>query len=189
MEIKRIIEESVRVKEAILKDAYLLKRIQETIDVIVSCYRHSGKLLLCGNGGSASDAQHIAAEFTGRFQMERRPLYAEALHTNTSHLTSVGNDYGFDKVYARLIESNSISGDVLFAFSTSGNSENIIQACAKAKEKGLIVIGFTGADGGKMLSLCDILIKVPSKNTARIQEAHILIGHIICELSEKALFA
>lgn len=188
MNTKQIIKASIAVKEAILKDEQLLTHIEKTVALMVACYHVNGKVLLCGNGGSAADAQHIAAELTGRFKMERRPLYAEALHVNTSHLTAVANDYGFEKVYARLIESNSMEGDVLLAFSTSGNSPNILEACVTAKQKGLSVIGFTGAQGGKMKELCDILINVPSEETPRIQECHILIGHIICEHLETKLF-
>ena len=188
MIIQKYIKEAIAIKEAMLNDEVLLKNIQQAVDVIVECYHYSGKVLLCGNGGSAADAQHIAAELTGRFKMDRKPLYAEALHTNTSYLTAVANDYGFDKVYSRIIESNSISGDVLIAISTSGNSANIVEACKVPKDKGLNVIGFTGNDGGKMNEICDFLIKIPSENTARIQECHILIGHIICEKVENKLF-
>jgi len=188
MIIQKYLKEAITIKEAMLHDEIVLNNIQQAIDVIVECYRYSGKVLLCGNGGSAADAQHIAAELTGRFKMDRKPLYAEALHTNTSYLTAVANDYGFDKIYSRIIESNSISGDVLIAISTSGNSENILQACRVAKDKGLNVIGLTGKDGGNMNNVCDFLIKIPSENTARIQECHILTGHIICEIVEKKLF-
>ncbi|MDD3875823.1 MAG: D-sedoheptulose 7-phosphate isomerase [Bacteroidales bacterium] len=188
MKIKGFIKEAIALKEQMLKDEVLLYNIQKTIDTIVACYNYNGKVLLCGNGGSAADAQHIAAELTGRFTMERKPLYAEALHTNTSYITAVANDYGFDKIYARILESNSINGDVLLAFSTSGNSPNILEACKVAKNKSLTVIGFTGKHGGKMNDLCDLMIKIPSDNTARIQECHILVGHIICEIVEKKLF-
>ncbi len=188
MKIKDIIKESLTLHQSILSDAILIAEIQKAVDIIVDCYNNNGKVLLCGNGGSAADAQHIAAELTGRFKIERKPLYAEALHCNTSYITAVANDYSFEKIYARIIESNSIAGDVLIAISTSGNSPNIIEGCKTARDNSLIVIGFTGEQGGQMNNYCDVLIKVPSKNTARIQECHILIAHIICELVENELF-
>ena len=188
MQIQNFIKEAIALNEKLLNDETLLSNIQLAVDVITTCYQNNGKVLLCGNGGSAADAQHIAAEFTGRFKLDRKPLYAEALHCNTSYLTAVANDYSFDKVYSRIIESNSMSGDVLVAISTSGNSANIIEACIAARNNDLLVIGMTGDDGGKMNTLCDILIKIPSENTPRIQECHIFIGHIICELVENKLF-
>jgi len=188
MKIQDYIKESIALKEKLLKDKAFLRSTAQAVDIICNTYKNNGKVLLCGNGGSAADAQHLAAEFTGRFKMERKPLYAEALHTNTSYLTAVANDYSFDSVYSRIIESNSIAGDVLIAISTSGNSANILSACATAKSKGVYVVGFTGNTGGKMPSLCDILINIPSSDTARIQECHILVGHIICEMVEKKLF-
>ena len=146
------------------------------------------KVLLCGNGGSAADAQHIACELSGRFLKERAPLSAEALHVNTSFLTAVANDYDFDTVYERGLEAFGKQGDVLIAISTSGNSPNILKVIKKAQSMGIHRIGLTGATGGKMLDGCDVIIKVPSKETPRIQEAHITIGHILCELVESALF-
>jgi len=188
MKIKDLINESIALHQALLSDKNLLLQIEKSVELITECYKQNGKVLLCGNGGSAADAQHIAAELTGRFKMDRKPLYAEALHCNTSYLTAVANDYSFEKVYSRIIQSNSISGDVLIAISTSGNSPNILEACITARNNGLVVIGFTGDKGGNMNTLCDILLKIPSKNTARIQECHILIAHIICELLETTLF-
>lgn len=189
MNIQNFFDEAIALKQAIVKDKELMEAIKATTELIVSCYNNNGKVLFCGNGGSAADAQHLAAELTGRYKMERRPLYAEALHTNTSHLTAVANDYGFEQAYARLIESNSIAGDVLIAFSTSGNSPNIIKACTAARNKGLTVIGFTGKTGGQMNLCCDLMLRIPSENTPRIQECHIFIGHIICELVESKLFS
>lgn len=148
----------------------------------------SGSVLFCGNGGSAADAQHLAAEFSGRFYYDRPPLNSEALHVNTSYLTAVGNDYSFDEVYARIVRAKGKKGDVLVALSTSGNSENILRAILAAAEAGMTVIGMTGQSGGKMKDKCDTLINVPSADTPRIQEAHITIGHIICELVESDLF-
>jgi len=186
--ISKYIKDSIETHQSLLSDTKNIQNIQKAVDSIIACYKNNGKVLLCGNGGSAADAQHIAAELTGRFSMDRPPLYAEALHTNTSYVTAVANDYSFDNIYARIIQSNSIAGDILIAISTSGKSENIIRACKTAKEKGLTVIGLTGCKGGLLKDMCDILITVPSENTARIQECHILIGHIICEIVEKELF-
>jgi D-sedoheptulose 7-phosphate isomerase len=145
-------------------------------------------MLLCGNGGSASDAQHIAAELSGRFYTDRPPLYAEALHVNSSYMTAVANDYGYEATYARMIEAAGRKGDVIIGISTSGNSPNVVKAMRKAKELEMLTIGFTGESGGKMKEICDIMICVPSDDTPRIQEAHILIGHIICQLIEEEMF-
>lgn len=186
--IKTIIGNSIKVKQELLEHPVLVSTIQEVVEACVSCFKHGGKVLLCGNGGSAADAQHIAAEFTGRFYKDREPLYAEALHVNTSYLTSVANDYSFDQVYARLTKAKGKKGDVLFCISTSGNSTNILEAVKAGKEKGMTVIGMTGSTGGKMKDLCDYLLNVPSNDTPRIQECHILTGHIICELVEQRMF-
>ncbi len=186
--IENSLKESISIKEKILSDNILKNSIITIINEIVKCYQNEGKLLLCGNGGSAADAQHISAEFSGRFKIDRKPLFAEALHVNTSYLTAVANDYSFDVVYSRLVEAFGKSGDVLIAISTSGNSTNIINAVKKAKEKNIYTIGFTGEAGGEMANICDTLINVPSKNTPHIQEAHITVGHIICDIVEKELF-
>ncbi|MBK9290576.1 MAG: D-sedoheptulose 7-phosphate isomerase [Bacteroidetes bacterium] len=188
MDIPDIIAASVAVKQKMLSDPELLKRIEDLAGLAVEVYRGGGKLLFCGNGGSASDAQHLAAELSGRFQFDRAPLFAEALHVNTSYLTAVSNDYGYEQTYARLVRAMGRQGDLLIALSTSGNSPNIVQAVKAAKEGGMHVAGLTGSTGGKMNPWCDLLICVPSDVTARIQEAHILIGHIICELIENQLF-
>jgi D-sedoheptulose 7-phosphate isomerase len=156
--------------------------------VITEALLAGKKILFCGNGGSAADAQHLAAEFSGRFYKDRKALPAEALHCNTSYLTAVGNDYGLEFVYSRLIEGIGNEGDVLVGISTSGNSLNVINAFATAKDKKMKVIALTGKSGGKMKIKCDILINVPSNDTPRIQESHILIGHIICEKVENNLF-
>jgi D-sedoheptulose 7-phosphate isomerase len=145
-----------------------------------------GKLLFCGNGGSAADAQHLAAEFTGRFLKERDPLPAIALHCNTSSLTAIGNDYGFDQVFAREVRAHGRAGDVLIALSTSGNSENVLQAAHAAKRLEMKVIALTGQSGGKLAAMADLALRVPSASTPRIQEMHILIGHILCGLAEEA---
>lgn len=186
--IKEVIKESIQVKQAILADPPLLNTIQEIVTVCTEAFKADKKVLFCGNGGSAADAQHLAAEFSGRFYTDRDPLFAEALHVNTSYLTAVANDYSYSDIYARLIKAKGRAGDVLFGISTSGNSENIVKAFEQAKLQGVITIGFTGHSGGQMKSWSDYLLNVPSTDTPRIQEGHILLGHIICELVEKNLF-
>lgn len=186
--IKEIISASISVKEKIFHDPLLISRMQEVADKIVACYGHDGKVLFCGNGGSAADAQHIAAELSGRFYFDRDPLDAEALHVNTSYLTAVGNDYGYEQVYSRLIKARGRKGDILFGISTSGNSPNILEALHTANEAGMITVGMTGESGGKMKEKCAYLLNVPSSDTPRIQESHIMMGHIICELVEEKMF-
>lgn len=186
--IQSIISASIAVKTAVLHDEQLLHTIQQAVQVITSAFQKGNKVLFCGNGGSAADAQHLAAEFSGRFYSDREALPAEALHVNTSYLTAVANDYSYDLVYARLIQGIGKSGDVLVGLSTSGNSANILKAFETARDKGMTTIGFTGSSGGKMAALSDWHINVPSTDTPRIQESHILIGHIICQLVEEALF-
>jgi len=177
------------------KVIYTIKKnntIQSTIlDItreIVNALRNDKKVLLCGNGGSAADAQHIAAEFSGKFYKDREPLYAEALHVNTSYLTAVANDYSYDEIYSRLIKAKGRQGDILIAISTSGNSKNIVNAINTANHIGMITIGLTGVKKSLMDTVCKYLIKIPSEDTPRIQESHILIGHIICEIVEKEIF-
>lgn len=186
--ISNTISQSIATKQALLADTDLLYTIAKAIETITIAFKNGNKILFCGNGGSAADAQHLAAEFSGRFYKDRHALPAEALHVNTSYLTAVANDYSFDVVYSRMVTGIGIKGDVLIGLSTSGNSNNIINALQAAKEKEMITIGFTGTSGGKMKDICDMLINVPSTDTPRIQEAHILVGHIICEQVEKAYF-
>jgi len=186
--ITDIISKSIETKERIKSNAGLLKVIDDVATEIVTCFKNDGQVLWCGNGGSAADAQHLAAELSGRFYFDREPLNSEALHVNTSYITAVANDYSYDQVYERLIRAKGRKGDVLIGLSTSGNSGNVIKALEVAKQKGLITIGMTGESGGKMKSLCDYLINVPSNDTPRIQESHIMIGHIICEMVEERLF-
>ncbi|MCA6481727.1 MAG: D-sedoheptulose 7-phosphate isomerase [Chitinophagaceae bacterium] len=192
MEISSTIAErinaSIAVKQQILTDGTLLPIIESVVQVITSAFQQGNAVYFCGNGGSAADAQHLAAEFSGRFYKDRKALPSEALHCNTSYLTAVANDYSYDVIYARLIEGIAKKGDVLIGLSTSGNSANILRAFEKAAELGIITIGMTGASGGKMKGQCDYLINVPSSDTPRIQESHILIGHILCELTEKNIF-
>lgn len=187
-DIRSIIQASIATKQIILDDENLIARIKEAADRITLALKNGNKLLFCGNGGSAADAQHLAAEFSGRFYKDRKALPAEALHVNTSYLTAVANDYSFDVVYSRLVDGIGVAGDVLIGLSTSGNSKNIINALNTAEEKNLFTIGFTGASGGEMKNVCQILLNVPSDDTPRIQESHIMIGHIICQLVEENYF-
>jgi D-sedoheptulose 7-phosphate isomerase len=188
MRIKESIAESIAIKQRILSDDQLIEVITDVANTCSEAFCHGNKVLFCGNGGSAADAQHLAAEFSGRFYYDRPPLPSEALHVNTSYLTAVANDYSFDEVYARMLKGSGKEGDVLIAISTSGNSKNIIRALEVAHELGMITIGMTGKTGGKMKNLCDFLINVPSADTPRIQESHIMIGHIICEFVESSIF-
>jgi len=187
-DIKKIIQSSIFLKEQVLADEGLLKNLQDVTLEMINCFRNQGKVLFCGNGGSAADAQHLAAEFSGRFYYDRDPLFSEALHVNTSYLTAVANDYSYDQVYSRLIKAKGRSGDVLVGISTSGNSKNITEAFKTANQQGMITVGMTGQTGGAMKDLCKYLLNVPSTDTPRIQEVHILLGHIICQLVEEEIF-
>ena len=187
--IRERINEAIQIKQQIIDDSELVQRISSSISEITSAFKNGHKVLFCGNGGSAADAQHLAAELSGKFYIDRSPLPAEACHVNGSFITAVANDYSFNKVYARYIEGIGKKNDILVGISTSGNSENIILALQQAKKAGMFTIGMTGESGGKMKDLVDVLINVPSNDTPRIQEAHILIGHIICEQVEKNLFS
>ena len=186
--IKKIIQASIETKQQVLQNEELLKTICDVVNVIVAAFKNGNRVYFCGNGGSAADAQHLAAEFSGRFYTDRKALPAEALHCNTSYLTAVANDYGYDVVYSRMIDGIGQKGDVLVGLSTSGNSANIIKAFETAKEKDMTTVAFTGMTGGQMKSLSDYLINIPSTDTPRIQESHILVGHIICQLVEEKYF-
>ncbi len=186
--ISQSIEQSIAAKRAILDNPEFQSRIQQAAEMITESLRQGGKIHFCGNGGSAADAQHLAAELSGRFYFDRPPLNAEALHCNTSYLTAVGNDYGYDLVFSRLLRGTAKAGDVIVGISTSGNSKNILNAFEAAKEMGVKIIALTGETGGAMKDYADILLNAPSKDTPRIQESHIMIGHIICELVETAMF-
>lgn len=188
MKIHDHIKRSIAVKEAILADEGLMHRINSAAEAWIQAFQNGGKVLFCGNGGSAADAQHLSAELSGRFAFDRPPLFAEALHVNTSYLTAVANDYSYEMIYARMVEAAGRRGDVLVAISTSGNSPNIIKAAEKAREIGMTVIGMTGSRGGTLRNLADILLNMPSDSTPHIQEAHITIGHILCDMTEWALF-
>ena len=186
--ITDIIKASIDVKQQLLNDQNLVQQIQTVTDIITKAFQNGNAVYFAGNGGSAADAQHLAAEFSGRFYKDRKALPSDALHCNTSYLTAVANDYSYDVIYARLLEGLAKPGDVLVGISTSGNSGNIVKAFEMAKTIGVTTIGFTGQKGGAMKELGDYLINVPSNTTPRIQESHILVGHIICELVEINIF-
>lgn len=186
--IKNKITSSIALKQLVLKDDVLLSNLHKVADEMVTCFKNGGKVLFCGNGGSAADAQHLSAELSGRFYTDRDPLYSEALHTNTSYLTAVSNDYSYDVIYSRLIKAQGKKGDVLVGISTSGNSKNIVLALEEANRLGMVTVGMTGESGGKMKDCCNYLLNVPSQDTPRIQEVHILLGHILCEMIELSLF-
>jgi D-sedoheptulose 7-phosphate isomerase len=181
------IQRSIEVKQALLLDAAWRELVAQAALQIVKSLRAGGKALFFGNGGSAADAQHLAAEFTGRYLKERRALPALALHGNSSAVTAIGNDYGFDLIFARQMEALGKEGDVAFGISTSGNSRNVLRALEVAKSKSIYTIALTGGNGGAMKNLADCAICIPSEETPRIQECHILTGHIICEIAEEML--
>jgi D-sedoheptulose 7-phosphate isomerase len=187
--IKKIIQASIDTKQQLLKNEELISTIEKIVDAVSNAFKNGNSVYFCGNGGSAADAQHLAAEFSGRFYTDRKALPADALHCNTSYLTAVANDYGYDVVYSRMIEGIGKKGDVLIGLSTSGNSTNIIKAFEAAGEKKMVTIAFTGNSGGQMKSICDYLVNIPSTDTPRIQESHIMVGHIICQLVEEIIFA
>ncbi len=188
-QIKQLIADSVSVKQQLLNDDAIIAQLDKVSNIIVEAFRNGKKVLFCGNGGSAADAQHLSAELSGRFYLDREALPAEALHVNTSYLTAIANDYSFEVAYARLLKGLGHTGDIVIGLSTSGNSANIVETFKAAKEKGIITIGFTGKTGGKLKELSDYLFNVPSTVTPRIQESHILLGHIICQLVEERYFA
>lgn len=186
--IKDIITTSIEVKKRLLHDDAMLQQLEAVVNAMVAALKNGNRIYFCGNGGSAADAQHLAAEFSGRFYTDRDALPAEALHCNSSYLTAVANDYSYDVIYSRLVKGICNSGDVLVGLSTSGNSANIVKAFETAQQKQIITVGFTGASGGKMKALSNYLFNVPSNDTPRIQESHIMLGHIICQLVEENYF-
>ncbi len=186
--IKQLIQSSIEVKQQLLQDEVLMQQIATVVDVVTDTFKNGNAVYFAGNGGSAADAQHLAAEFSGRFYKDRKALPSDALHCNSSYLTAVANDYSYDVIYSRLLEGIAKKGDVLVGISTSGNSANIVKAFEMAASMGVITVGFTGANGGKMKNMANYLINVPSNTTPRIQESHILVGHIICELVEENIF-
>ncbi|MCX8112758.1 MAG: D-sedoheptulose 7-phosphate isomerase [Bacteroidia bacterium] len=186
--IRHSIEEAISLRRAMVESLDQLDLIERITRAVIQTLRGGGRVFFCGNGGSAADAQHLAAELTGRYYKDRPPLPAEALHVNTSFLTAVANDYGYEETYARLLRGWGRAGDLLWAMSTSGNSPNILKALDTARELGMTTVGLTGATGGQMIGRCDYLLRVPSTDTPRIQEMHMLVGHIVCELVERELF-
>lgn len=181
-------QDSIDLKQTVLGDETLKATILEVANAFVTAYKSGNNTRFCGNGGSAGDAQHIAAELSGRFYFDRPPLDSEALHVNTSYVTAVANDYSYDVIYERMVQAQGKPGDILIGISTSGNSKNVLLALKKAKELGMKTVAFTGYGGGVMAEFADFLIAIPSKDTPRIQEVHILVGHIICQLVEEELF-
>lgn len=186
--IRHNLQSSITLKQRLLDDEVMVALVSEISDVVVECYRNGGKVFFCGNGGSAADAQHLAAELSGRYYYDRPPLFAEALHVNTSYITAVANDYSYDEIYARWITAIGQKNDVLIALSTSGNSTNVVRAIEQANRNGMKTVGFTGKTGGKMGSICDLLLAIPDTDTPRIQECHMLMGHTVCEIVEARIF-
>ena len=186
--IKNNIESSASLKQSLLDDDALIHTVSDVSQIIIKAFKRGNKVLFCGNGGSAADAQHLASELTGRYLIDRDPLFAVALHTNSSFVTAVSNDFSFDEIYSRKLKAIGKEGDILIALSTSGNSSNIINALNQAKKMGVHTVGLSGKTGGEMSTLCEQLIAIPSMETPRIQECHILIGHTICEIVERELF-
>jgi D-sedoheptulose 7-phosphate isomerase len=185
--LRRNIQSSIEVHSRLLEACF--PAMTAAADALIAAYRGGHKALFFGNGGSAADAQHLAAEFLGRYLRDRRPLPALALHTDVSAVTSIANDFGYQHVFSRQLEAHAVAGDVAVAISTSGNSPNVIEAVTVARKSGVTTIGLTGASGGKLRDLVDVLIAVPSDETPRIQECHILVGHALCDAVEQAIFA
>ena len=186
--VRHNLQNSINLKQRLLEDEAIVQLVSDISDAVVECYRSGGKVFFCGNGGSAADAQHLAAELSGRYYYDRPPLFAEALHVNTSYITAVANDYSYDEIYARWITAIGQKNDVLIALSTSGNSTNVVRAIEQANRNGMNTIGFTGKTGGRMGSICDFLFAVPDTDTPRIQECHMLVGHTVCEIVEARIF-
>lgn len=188
-DITKRIQDSIDLKSALIDDDELMLKIEKVVDKFITTLKSGQRILICGNGGSAADALHLAAEFSGRFYLDRKALAVEALNVNEAALTAISNDFGFDQLFARVLEAKGNSGDVVWLLSTSGNSPNIINAAKKANDLEIVSVGFTGRNKGDLDKLCDLMIKIPSTDTPRIQECHLLLGHIICELVEKELFS
>lgn len=186
--IKRNIEDSIALKNLVLHDQNIIQSIEEIATSIIESLKNGGKVLFCGNGGSAADAQHIAAELSGRYYYDRPPLFAEALHVNSSYLTAVANDISFDEIYSRLVTAIGNVNDVLIGLSTSGNSMNVVKAIIAGNKRGMKTISLTGKEGGKLKDISNHIIKIPSVDTPRIQECHLLLGHAICEIVEREMF-
>jgi len=188
-EIGRIVSAHQEMVEAIQQSEIIKDQVSQCVETIVGAYKNGKKVFFCGNGGSAADAQHLAAELSGRFYLNRAPLFAEALHVNSSYITAVANDFSYELIYARILEAKGNEGDVLLALSTSGQSKNILEALKVAREKKVYTIGLTGSKENPMQSLCDTHIQLPSTDTPRIQEGQMILGHIICQFVESKIFA
>lgn len=188
MSVKRALSDSIKLKQEVISNNEIIAEIITLANHMTGSLKKGGKIYFCGNGGSAADAQHLAAELSGRYYYDRPPLAAEALHVNTSYLTAVANDYSYDEIYARLFQAFGREHDVLIGLSTSGNSQNVIRAFEEAKKQGVYTVAFTGDTGGKMNGLVDLIIKIPSTDTPRIQEVHMLLGHSLCEIIEQQMF-
>jgi len=186
--IRRNLQDALSLRQTLLADDRMIALVSTIAGVVIDCYRNGGKVFFCGNGGSAADAQHLSTELSGRYYYDRPPLFAEALHVNSSYITAVANDYSYDEIYARWISAIGQTGDVLIALSTSGNSPNVIRAIEQANENGMRTVGFSGESGGKMKGICDHLVCIPSTDTPRIQECHMLFGHAVCEVVEAVIF-
>ena len=182
------LQTAINLKKEIIENKEMQTTINQIHEAMVNCLKNGGKILFCGNGGSAADAQHLSAELSGRYYFDRPPLFAEALHVNTSYLTAIANDFSYEEVYARLTVAMGKPGDVLIGLSTSGNSTNVVQAMKKANSIGMVTIGFTGQGGGRMKQDCNYTIEINSKDTPRIQECHMHIGHTLCQLVERDMF-
>jgi len=185
---KKNLASSISIKNLVLADKDLLKKLEDVTNAFINTFQSKGTVLFCGNGGSAADAQHLAAEFSGRFYYDRDPLDSEALHVNTSYLTAVANDYSYDEVFARMVKARGKKNDLIIGLSTSGNSKNVLRAFEEAKNQEMTTVLFTGQDGTNQPDIVDYLLKIPSNDTPRIQECHMLLGHTICELVEAELF-
>lgn len=188
MSVERALKESIALKKTVLEHPSITNDLNILAQKVVDSFKNGGRVYFCGNGGSAADAQHLAAELSGRYYYDRPPLAAEALHVNTSYLTAVANDYSYDEIYARLFIAFGQPADVLIGLSTSGNSKNVIRAFEEANKKGVLTVGFTGESGGKMKEVADMIFKIPSTDTPRIQEVHMLLGHSLCEIVEQKMF-
>lgn len=188
MSVIRALQESIELKQKVLANTQLTQNLELLADKMVDSFKNGGRVYFCGNGGSAADAQHLAAELSGRYYYDRPPLAAEALHVNTSYLTAVANDYSYEEIYARLFIAFGQKADVLIGLSTSGNSQNVVRAFEEAHKKGVLTVAFTGESGGKMGEIADMAFKIPSTDTPRIQEVHMLLGHSLCEIVERKMF-
>lgn len=188
MSIKKALTDSIQLKQRVLEDDQMILQLEVLAERITASFKKGGRVYFCGNGGSAADAQHLAAELSGRYYYDRPPLAAEALHVNTSYLTAVANDYSYDEIYARLFIAFGQPADVLIGLSTSGNSKNVLRAFEEARKKGVLTVAFTGESGGTMKNKVDMIFKIPSQDTPRIQEVHMILGHALCEIVEQKMF-